>query len=91
MEHWKNVLPDNTIIEIEYENIVNNQETESRRLLDFLNLEWNENCLEFYKQKRSVQTASDTQIIKPIYSSSIGRWKHYQKHLQALEDGFKYK
>ena len=78
-------------IDINYENLITNQESESRRLLDFLGVEWNKNCLEFYKQKRSVDTASDTQVTKPLYSSSIERWKHYQKYLQPLEEGFMYK
>jgi len=91
MEHWRKVLPGDTMIEIDYENLVNNQEVESRRLLDFLGLEWNDDCLEFYKQRRSVNTASDTQVTKPLYSSSIGRWKHYQKHLRPLEEGFRYR
>ena len=91
MEHWRKVLPSDTMIEIEYEKLVNNQEAESRRLLDFLGLEWHDGCLEFYKQRRSVNTASDTQVIQPLYSSSIGRWKHYQRHLRPLEDGFLYR
>lgn len=91
MKHWQEVLPAHSIIEIEYEKIIDNQKDESRRLLDFLELEWQESCLTFYKQKRSVRTASDTQVTKPIYSSSIGRWKHYEKHLKPLEEGFQYK
>lgn len=91
MEHWRKVLPGDTLIEIEYEKLVDNQESESRRLLDFLGLDWHDGCLEFYKQRRSVNTASDTQVIQPLYSSSIGRWKHYRRHLQPLEDGFRYR
>ncbi|HFD11213.1 MAG TPA: sulfotransferase family protein [Crenotrichaceae bacterium] len=91
MEHWHKVLPEDTMIEVEYENLINNQETESHRLLDFLGLKWHDNCLSFYKQKRAIHTASDTQVTKPLYSSSIGRWKNYQTFLQPLEDGFNYK
>ena len=90
MEHWHQTLPDDMMIEIEYEELIQNQAAESRRLLDFLELEWHDDCISFYKQKRVVHTASDTQVTKPLYSTSIGRWKHYQKHLQPLEDGFKY-
>ncbi|MDX2505595.1 MAG: sulfotransferase [Gammaproteobacteria bacterium] len=90
MEHWHKVLPSSSIIDVKYENLVKDQEVESRRLIDFLELKWHDNCLSFYKHKRRVATASDIQITKPMYSSSIDRWKHYEKHLQPLEDGFKY-
>jgi len=90
MEHWRKVLPADALMEIDYESLVQNQEMESRRLVDFIRLEWHEDCLAFYKQKRRVNTASDTQVTRPMYSSSIGRWKHYEKHLQPLEEGFGY-
>ena len=87
MAHWKKTLPPHTIIDLGYEQLVAHQESETRRLLSFLDLEWDNACLEFYKQKRRVFTASDQQVRKPMYSSSIGRWKYYEKHLQPLIDG----
>jgi hypothetical protein len=90
MTHWRAVLPANTMIEVDYEELVTNQEAQSRRLVEFIGLEWDEACLDFYKKKRLVYTASSKQVTKPIYTSSIGRWKRYEKHLQPLEDGFHY-
>lgn len=74
MEHWHKVLPSSSIIDVKYENLVKDREVESRRLIDFLELKWHDNCLSFYKHKRRVATASDTQVTKPMYSSSIDRW-----------------
>jgi tetratricopeptide (TPR) repeat protein len=69
---------------VQYETLVADLEGESRRLIDFLGLEWESQCLEFHKTKRSVSTASVWQVRQPLYSSSVGRWKHYEKHLGPL-------
>jgi len=90
MAHWRTALPTGTMIEVDYEELVSNQEAESRRLIDFIGLEWDDACLDFYKKKRLVYTASANQVTKPIYTSSINRWKRYEKHLQPLEDGLNY-
>ena len=90
MTHWRKVLPTGTMIEVDYENLVTNQEAESRRLINFIGIEWDDACLDFYKKKRLVYTASSMQVTKPIYTSSINRWKRYKKHLQPLEDGMSY-
>jgi len=83
MKHWKNVLPIE-IYDAEYEKIIENQEAESRKLIDFIGLEWDDKCLEFYKSSRTVQTASVEQVRKPIYKSSVEKWKNYEKHLSPL-------
>lgn len=90
MAHWRAVLPEDILIEIDYEDMVYNQEAVSRRLVEFIGVEWNDACLEFYKKKRRVFTASAMQVTQPIYSRSIGRWKRFEKHLQPLEDGLKH-
>ena len=90
MEHWCSVLPEGTMLELEYESLVQNQEVETRRLLTFLDLEWDEACMAFHKKKRRIYTASQLQVTKPLYSSSVQRWKTYQKHLKPLEKGFSY-
>ena len=90
MAYWRSVLPVGTMAEVHYEVLVNNQESESRRLLAFIGLDWDEACLAFYKTKRRVNTASDLQVSKPIYTSSIGRWKQYRKHLGPLEEGLNF-
>jgi len=90
MAHWRSVLPIDTMLELEYESMVQNQEEETQRLLAFLDLEWDEACLDFHKKKRRVFTASHLQVSKPLYSSSVKRWKKYEKYLKPLEDGFNY-
>lgn len=83
MKHWKTVLPDN-ILDVSYENLVQNQETVTREVLEFCDLPWEENCLEFYKTDRSVATASTDQVRKPMYKGSIDKWRRYEKHLGEL-------
>ncbi|MBF0358438.1 MAG: sulfotransferase [Magnetococcales bacterium] len=85
MAHWHNTLP-GFIYDLQYETLTANQEQESRKLLDFCGLEWNEQCLAFHKTVRNVQTASNAQVRKPIYSSSVGGWRNYEKELKPLLD-----
>jgi tetratricopeptide (TPR) repeat protein len=84
--HWRNVLP-GRFMEIRYEELVGNLEGESRRLIGFLGLDWDPACLEFHRTERSVTTASVWQVRQELYGSSIGRWRHYQRHLGPLLDG----
>jgi hypothetical protein len=72
------------ILPVVYEELVNDFEGQSRRLINFLELEWDSKCLEFYKTKRTVSTASLWQVRQPIYTKSVGRWRHYEKHLGPL-------
>lgn len=83
MDHWQNVLK-NKIIQVKYENLVNDLETESRRIVNFINLEWNDSCLAFYKQKRDVNTPSYEQVRQPIYKNSMQRWKKYEPYVSDL-------
>lgn len=83
MDHWRKVLPI-PILEIQYETLVGNLERESRRLIDFLGLEWDPACLAFHETERTVLTASYWQVRQPLYASSVGRWRHYQHHLGPL-------
>ena len=83
MEFWKQLLPD-FIYDISYENLVNNQEFESKKLLDFCNLDWDKNCLTFYKNKRGIITASFAQARKPIYKNSVKSWQKYENELLPL-------
>ena len=89
MNHWNNVLP-GFIYEARYEEMINNTEFEVKKLLETLNLNWNPKCLQFYKNKRSVKTASDTQIRNKIYKSSINSWKNFEPFMsnffQSLPD-----
>ncbi len=84
INHWKKVLPENSFYEIKHEDLVENQEDEIRKLIEYCDLEWNDNCLEFYKNKRPVKTASVTQVRQPIYKSSVNKWKMYEEYLKPL-------
>ncbi|HTK76551.1 MAG TPA: tetratricopeptide repeat protein [Gemmataceae bacterium] len=81
--HWLKVLP-LRMLEIRYEEMVADQEGQSRRLIDLLGLPWDPACLEFHRTKRAVVTASVWQVRQPIYTRSVGRWRHYQRHLGPL-------
>lgn len=91
MGHWKTALP-LEIFEVQYEHMIADQEAVTRKLIDFLDLEWNDACLNFHETERSVQTISKWQVRQPIYTTSVKRWKQYDKHLgplkQALGDLF---
>jgi tetratricopeptide (TPR) repeat protein len=83
ISHWLKVLP-LRILEVQYEALVADLEVESRRIIAFLGLPWEEACLEFHRTERMVQTASDWQVRQPIYTRSVGRWRNYQRHLAPL-------
>lgn len=83
MEHWRTVLP-GRFLEIDYEETVSDLETQARKLIDYVGLEWNDACLEPHKQKRAVMTASKTQVIRPVYKTSVEAWRRYEKQLQPL-------
>ena len=83
MEHWHNVLP-GFIYDIQYEDVVSDQEAQTKALLAHCNLEWNEACLAFHKTERPVKTASAAQVRQPIYKDSVQSWKRYEKQLAPL-------
>jgi tetratricopeptide (TPR) repeat protein len=85
MDHWRAVLPV-APLDVVYEDLVACQETVSRQLVAFLGLPWDERCLAFYESRRPVQTASKLQVRRPIYTTSVGRWRHYEAHLKPLLD-----
>ena len=83
MKHWHKVMP-GWIYDISYEALVADLETGTRGLLDFCQLEFQPTCLEFHKTSRTVRTASAIQVRKPVYSSSVDSWRHYEKHIGPL-------
>lgn len=83
MDHWRKVLPV-AVFQIDYEQLVADQERTTRRLLDFVGLEWDPACLSFHKTERLVRTASVAQVRQPIYQRSVARWKHYEAALRPL-------
>jgi len=84
MDHWRRLLPHDRLLEVRYEDLVNDLRTEAERLVAFCGLEWNEACLDFHRTDRPVQTASVNQVRQPIYRSSVSRWKQYARHLEPL-------
>ena len=86
MRHWHEVLPV-PIYDVSYEKLVNNQEDATRALLKFLDLEWDDQCLNFFESRRTVRTASFWQVKQPIYQNAMHRWKNYEKFLQPLKQG----
>jgi Flp pilus assembly protein TadD len=83
MSHWRRVLPC-PMLEVQYEDLVSKPGLHVRRIIDFCALPWDERCLNFHEGVRRVRTASVNQVRRPIYSSSVGRWKCYAKHLLPL-------
>ena len=83
MEHLRSVVR-NPMIDVQYEELVADQEGQTRRILDFCGLEWDDRCLDFHATDRPVLTASNWQVRQPIYTSSIGRWRNYAEFLQPL-------
>jgi len=85
MSHWRTLLP-GKFFEIDYENLVADQESETRRLLAHCSLPWDERCLSFHESDRPVATASAAQVRQPIYATSVGLWRRYEKQLAPLAD-----
>ena len=84
MAHWKEVLPEKSYYEIQYEELVADTENQAKALIKYCGMPWNETCLEFHKTERSIRTASVTQVRQPIYTSSVERWRSYEEHLEPL-------
>jgi hypothetical protein len=84
MDHWRHVLPAESFLEVQYEDIVADQALQTRRLIEYCGLEWSDTCLHFHKTRRPVRTASLTQVRQPIYTSSVDRWRSYEKFLEPL-------
>jgi tetratricopeptide (TPR) repeat protein len=83
MEHWHAVLP-GAIHELSYEALVADRITETRKLLEFCGLEWQEACVEFHRNPSATTTASAAQVRRPLYDTSVGQWRHYRRQLTPL-------
>jgi tetratricopeptide (TPR) repeat protein len=86
MEQWEKVLPEGFMTNVVYEDVVADTEKEAKRLIEFLGLPWDPKCVDFHKSDRPVKTASVAQVRKPIYKTSVKRWKKYGGGLQPLVD-----
>ncbi len=83
MRHWREVcsIP---ILDVRYEEVVADLDAQARRIIEFVGLDWDDRCLRFYESDRPVTTASVDQVRKPIYTTSVARWKRYEHHLGPL-------
>jgi hypothetical protein len=84
MAHWRAVLPPGRFINVAYEHVVADLETEARRIVAHCGLPWDDACLAFHQAKRVVRTASVAQVRQPIYTGSVGRWKAIEAELGPL-------
>lgn len=91
MAHWRSVLPASVFLEVDYEALVADPESQARRLLVHCGLAWDPACLAFHETRRAVRTASAAQVRRPIYTESVGRWRRYgallDPLLRELEEG----
>jgi hypothetical protein len=85
MDHWHTVMP-GRILDVHYEKVVEDLETQVRRLLDYCGLPWDEACLDFHNTKRAIRTASSEQVRQPIYADAVNYWKRYGNALKKLEE-----
>lgn len=83
MSYWEKLLP-SKILTVSYEQLIDNPTEQSKRIIEYCGLEWEPACQEYYKTKRSVMTASHSQVRQPIYKTSRSRWIRYAAHLQPL-------
>ena len=90
MTHWRAVVPPDAILDVSYEDVVDDLEGQARRLIDYCGLPWDDRCLSFHKTSRTVKTASAVQVRQPLFRSSLQRWRKYEAGigplLQALGD-----
>lgn len=84
MAHWESVLPEGVLKTVAYENVVGDLDTAAREIVEFAGLPWNDACLAFHKSERPVKTASVVQVRKPVYSSSVERWRRYGSDMNPL-------
>ncbi|MEZ6243570.1 MAG: sulfotransferase [Phycisphaerales bacterium] len=90
MHHWERVIPESGLpfemIELRYEEVLADQESASRRLLDFLGLDWTDEVLRFHERNRPARTLLVDQVGLPVYTTSRAKWRRYEKHLKPLLD-----
>ena len=86
MTHWRSVLPPDAMLDVSYEDVVDDIEGQARRLIDYCGLPWDDSCIDFYKTARPVKTASAVQVRRPVFRSSLQRWRKYEAGIGPLLD-----
>ena len=84
MTHWRSTLPAGTMLDVCYEDVVDNLEQQARRLIDYCGLPWDDRCLNFHDTSRRIATPSNVQVRRPLYRSSVARWRRYEAFLDPL-------
>lgn len=84
MSHWRSVLPQGAMLDVSYEQVVDDLEGQTRRLLEYCGLPWDDRCLSFHKSTTEVRTASSVQVRQPLFRSSVQRWRRYEPWLGPL-------
>jgi exonuclease VII small subunit len=85
MDHWDEALPDK-VLRVQYEDTVADLESQVVRILEYLELPWEDSCLNFHDTERAVRTASSEQVRQPIYSSGVDFWRNYEPYLEELQE-----
>jgi hypothetical protein len=85
MEHWRTSMP-GAVHELNYEDLVADQRGETRKLLEYCGLDWEEGCMAFHRNLTATTTASAAQVRRPVYSSSVSMWRHYERQLAELKN-----
>ena len=85
-QHWRTVLPPDVLMEINYEDIVRDQEAVSRKMIAFLALAWDNEVLRFHESPTPSATASAVQVRRPLYASSVGKWRHHADRLKPMRE-----
>jgi hypothetical protein len=83
MDHWHEIVP-HMVLDVQYEDMVADQENQTRRLVEHCDLPWEDSVLRFYETDRAVITASSEQVRQPIYSGSVNSWRRFEAHLEPL-------
>ena len=83
MDHWRRVLP-GRILDVNYEDIIADQEGQTHRLLSHVGVDWDPACLDFHTNASPTATASAAQVRQPLYASAVGRWRRYERELAPL-------
>jgi tetratricopeptide (TPR) repeat protein len=86
MDHWRKVLPAGIFLEVDYERLIADRETETRRLISFAGLAWSDSCLRPEQNERAIGTASAWQARQSVYTTSMKRWRHYEPWLDELRE-----
>ena len=85
MEHWDTMMPD-AVLRVQHEDVLDDLDGQVRRMLDYLGLPFEQACIDFHQTERAVRTASSEQVRQPITKASVDLWRHYQSHLQPLNE-----